>query len=217
VPHLKLYSTPVSPFAARMRLSLLHKGLEFEDLGLPACGLKGAEFLRINPMGRIPVMILEDQTVIPESETILDYLEDTYPQPPLLLANPIRNAMMRTVIRVLDSYVSPALIRLFSHLDPQDRIVTLANAECQKLLEGIGYLDHYVDDASYAVDGCLTLADCCLLPTLWLCNVIAPQFGITEPLTSAPRLEGYLKKARDVPLLAHVHNELAEAYKSYVH
>jgi len=217
VTHMKLYSDQVSPFAARVRLSLMYKGLEFEDLGLPVGGLKGEEYLRINPMGRIPVMVLDDQTVIPESETILDYLEDSYPQPALRLANAARNAAMRTVIRVLDNYVSPPLIRLFSHLDPHKRVAVLANVECEKLRDGLGYLDRYVDDAPYAVDGRLTLADCCLLPSLWLCNIIAPQFGIDQPLVVTPRLAGYLQKAKSVPLLGQVHEELVEAYKSYVH
>jgi glutathione S-transferase len=70
---MKLYTAGISPFAARVNIALDFKGLRAEAAPLPAAGLKCPEFLALNPMGKIPLLLLADGTAIPESETILDY------------------------------------------------------------------------------------------------------------------------------------------------
>src|ERR1700693_5705502 len=101
---LQLFSADISPFAARVRIAIYYKHLPFEDLGMPRAGLKSAEFLAINPMGKIPVLILSGGRAIAESETILDYLDDAHPERPLRPASPVDRAQMRTVMRVTDNY-----------------------------------------------------------------------------------------------------------------
>ena len=79
---------PISPFAARVRAALYYKGLPFTLIAPPAAGLKCPEFLALNPMGKIPLLVLDDGSSLPESETILEYLEDAYPDRPLRPADP---------------------------------------------------------------------------------------------------------------------------------
>ena len=80
---MKLYSVPISPFAARVRLSIYRKRLNIEILPPPEGGLKGDAFLALNPMGQIPTLVLDSGVAIPESATILEYLEDVFPTPSL--------------------------------------------------------------------------------------------------------------------------------------
>ncbi len=53
---MKLYSLDLSPYAARVRISIYAKKLPIEIVAPPAAGIKSAEYLALNPMGKIPDM-----------------------------------------------------------------------------------------------------------------------------------------------------------------
>lgn len=211
---LQLYSADISPFAARVRIAMYHKHLSFEDLGMPPAGLKSAEFLGVNPMGKIPVLILADGAAIVESETILDYLDDAYPERPLRPSSPIDRARVRTVIRVTDNYVTPPTVRLYPHLDPGSRVDAAVAAEIRHMREGLAHLEHFVADAPHAVGSHLTLADCCVFPSLFLCDIIARQLSVPDIFKDTPRLTGYFHKAQTQPELARVHREMSAALQA---
>ena len=94
---MQLYTSPLSPFSARVRAALYFKRLPFVNLGVPEQGLKSPEFLAINPMGRIPVLLLEGGDAIAESETILAYVEDAFPHPAVF--RPLDRGAMGCVLR----------------------------------------------------------------------------------------------------------------------
>jgi len=214
---MKLYNAQVSPFCARVRIALYHKGLAFEAIDPPAAGFKSPEYLAINPMGKLPVLVLSDGTVIPESEAILNYLEDAYPGVPLQPESAKDRAPMHIAIRVLENYVTAPTTRLFPHLDPTTRNAAIVSDALNQMREGLGYLSHYVADAVYACGSKLTLADCCVFPSLLLCRIIAGQFEVGDVLDGAPGLAGYFDKARSVAAIARVHKEFEEALAAYSH
>src|SRR5665213_1282784 len=214
---MQLYSANLSPFAARVRIALYYKQLQFENLSVPADGLKSAEFLAINPMGKIPVLILDDGTAIVESETILEYLDDAYPERPLRPAKPSDRAQMRTIVRVTENYVTPPTARLFPHLDPVTRDAATVETEVLHMRAGLACLNHFVADAANALGDQLTLADCCLFPSLYLCEIIADQLSVPEVFRDAPRLVGYFRKARELPELDRIHEEITTALRAYQH
>ena len=75
----------------------------------------------------------------------------------------------------------------------------------------MGYLERFIAPECYACEGCLTLADCCVFPSLHLCEIIAPQLGIRDVLQGKPRVAGYFSKAQGEPTLRRVHDEIAAA------
>ena len=77
-----LYAVRLSPFAARVRLALRLKGLAYDILLPPGGSTRSPEYLAINPIGKLPVLVTDEGLVIPESETIIDYLDERYPAPP---------------------------------------------------------------------------------------------------------------------------------------
>src|SRR5580692_4447840 len=97
---MKLYSVGLSPFAARVRAAIYARDLDIEIVAPPATGTKSPEYLTLNPMGKIPVLVLDDGTTIPESDTIVEYLEDAFAQNPLRPAAPADAAKARLVARV---------------------------------------------------------------------------------------------------------------------
>ncbi len=86
---LKLYENPLSGYVQKVKIALLEKGIEFESLsaeGLMA-GTAGGAFVEANPRAEIPTLIDGDFRVF-DSTVILEYLEDKWPNPPLLPKSP---------------------------------------------------------------------------------------------------------------------------------
>src|SRR5665213_2272925 len=95
---MKLYQTYASPFPTRVRLQIYAKG----------------HYLKINPIGRVPTLVLDDGRALPESEVICEYLEDAFPQPSLRPADPWGRARMRLISRICDFYLVMAMVPLFT-------------------------------------------------------------------------------------------------------
>src|SRR5947199_1868069 len=83
---LKLYDYPDCPFCQKVRVVLAEKDLEYEKIFVDfrRQEQKTPEFLRLNPYGKVPVLIDEDE-VIYDSTIINEYMEDEYLMPYLLL------------------------------------------------------------------------------------------------------------------------------------
>jgi glutathione S-transferase len=114
---MKLYQTYASPFPTRVRLLLYAKGIDVEIVeppGFHASTESKGDYLRINPIGRVPTLVLDDGRALPESEVICEYLEDAFPEPSLRPADPFERARMRLLSRICDFYVVMAMVPLFT-------------------------------------------------------------------------------------------------------
>jgi glutathione S-transferase len=104
--HLKLVSFDICPYVERSRIVLLEKGLphdvEFIDLAN-----KPAWFLELSPMGRVPVLLVDDRPVF-ESMVINELLNELHPDPPLFPDDPIARAEGRSWIVFANDVVMPA-------------------------------------------------------------------------------------------------------------
>lgn len=211
---MKLYGAPHSPFVARVRLAMRAKSISCEMERPPGGGTGSPEHLALNPMGKIPVLITDDGTAIAESETIIDYLDEQFPSPPLMPADAASRARVRNIIRTFELYVTPALFRLFRQLDPSKRDAAAVANELQQWDNGLTLTDHFVDDAMYAVGGTLSKADCVLLPSLLLCERIATIFEQGDLVAAHANLNGYREKAKKHPDMAATWNETAAALQA---
>jgi glutathione S-transferase len=106
---LKLVSFDLCPYVERSRIVLLEKGLahdiEFIDLAN-----KPAWFLAISPMGRVPVLLVDDRPVF-ESMIINELVEELHPSPPLFPKDPIARAEARAWIVFANDVVMPASVQ----------------------------------------------------------------------------------------------------------
>jgi glutathione S-transferase len=100
-----------------VRLCLAEKGLEFESRLVDMMNMEhhSPDYLKINPNGVIPTLILEDGRSLYESGTICEYLDDTYPEPPLRPADPYERAVMRNWIRHADERIGNLIIFNWVH------------------------------------------------------------------------------------------------------
>jgi stringent starvation protein A len=90
-----LYDAPACPFCARVRIALAEKGLEFDTVEIDLSN-RPSWLYDLNPKGKVPV--LGDGFVLPESAVIMEYLEERYPEPALLPADPAARAEARLAV-----------------------------------------------------------------------------------------------------------------------
>jgi glutathione S-transferase len=102
---LTLYDAPRCPYCARARIALAEKGLEYEVMEVDLSD-RPQWIYEKNSTGRVPV-IEEDAWILPESSVILEYLDERYPEPPLLPADPADRALARVWIFRHDDFTKP--------------------------------------------------------------------------------------------------------------
>src|SRR5512139_1816030 len=106
---LLLYDHPLSPYAQKCRIALREKGVPFEAR-LPAgvgagSGLEAA-FTAASPRAEVPALVDDDVRVF-DSTIVLDYVEERWPEPPLLPASPAERARVRMIEEAMDAHYEP--------------------------------------------------------------------------------------------------------------
>ena len=91
-----LYDAARCPYCARVRIALAEKGIAYEPVAIDLSD-RPAWLYEKNPLGRVPVLE-EDTLVLPESNVIMEYLEERFPEPALLPADPADRAFVRLLI-----------------------------------------------------------------------------------------------------------------------
>jgi len=162
---IKLYSTTYCPYAWRSRIVLHEKGVEFETFEVDLRD-KQEEFLEVSPRGLVPVMV-HDDTTIAESMTINEYLEEFYPEPPLMGNGPAERAAVRSAIVDLNFNRSRPLARLASMLfygreQRDESVIEQQSARWNRYLDDLE--QHFSDNDWLATDN-FSMADLSLYPT----------------------------------------------------
>jgi glutathione S-transferase len=97
---VKLIDAARCPYCARVRILLAEKGIDHEVVQVDLTN-RPQWLVELNPpKGRVPV--LDVGFVLPESDVIMEYLEDTHPDPPLLPADPVQRAHARLLVHRFD-------------------------------------------------------------------------------------------------------------------
>lgn len=163
---LKLYDSPSSPFCRRVRIALAEKGLAYEkipvDLGKKEN--RSAEYLKMNPYGKVPVLV-DGDVIVYESAIINEYLDEQYRDPPLMPDEPALRARARILVDCCDQSFSGPLrtIRLELQKPEADRdsaAITEAEGRVQSNLQ---WLDREIGGNEYLV-GPFSLADVAFMP-----------------------------------------------------
>lgn len=179
---ITLYGLPVSSYTAKLRVALQWRGIDFEEREPPG-GYQSAAWRARVPMGTIPA--LEHQGLfLSESEAMLEYLEEVFPQRPLLPTDPAQRARVRMIARWHDLQVEPRVRALFPLIrDPAQRarlpeLQAALEDRLQRLAEGC-------TPAPFLAGGQPSLADCGFAVTLPLARTLLQQLGGSLVLPAA--------------------------------
>jgi glutathione S-transferase len=192
----KLYTTDLSPYAARVRMQIYAKGVTDiafelpEDWGLP-------KFRDKFPLGRIPVLDI-DGDLIPESAVIAEYLEEAYPEPSLLGATLRESAHIRTLARIGDVYLLNNTFMLARLTGALGRLTPAAARDAAvtdqlagEVVRNVKALDRFVGAEGFAYSGQLTLADCALVPALFFVETVLPAAAVDSPIPACTKVAAY--------------------------
>ena len=97
----RLYHLPLSPFCRKVRLVLAEKRIEVELIEERPWE-KRHDFLRLNPAGKVPVLITSNGQALSESASIFEYLEETVPESPLMPKDPLQRAEVSRLVGWFD-------------------------------------------------------------------------------------------------------------------
>jgi maleylacetoacetate isomerase len=173
---VKLHGYFRSSAAYRVRIALNLKGIAWEpvivDLRAPASAQHTAQFRTLNPQQLIPVLQDGDH-ILTQSLAIIEYLEETHPQPPLLPRSPAQRAQVRALALAVACDIHPLNnLRVLNYLrDPLGLDDATVNAwYAHWIAQGLSALEEHAKRLSG--DGChtfgseVTLADVCLVPQM---------------------------------------------------
>ena len=156
---LKLCGFHISNYHNKVRLALLEKGIAFEeDSGVRPS--QKDEYLALSPMGKVPFLEI-DGTRLCESEVILEYLEEAYPQKPLLPKDPLARAKVRELVTVLELHLELVVRRLYPGLYFGGTLSDGTRQSVEKdLTRGVRALQALARFEPFIAGRELTLADC---------------------------------------------------------
>ena len=204
----KLYSYFRSSAAYRVRISLALKGLEYDYCAvnlLPSVlGQKEPGYLALNPQGRVPYLI-DGGVQLSQSPAILEYLEEQYPETPLLPENIAGRAHVRQLMNIVACDIHPlqnsSVQGSLKHdygLDADG----VAHWNIRWISEGFRALETVISSSEYTGTYCfgdtLTLADVCLIPMIQngrRYNVPMEEFPTLVRIDAACRELAAFKKA----------------------
>ena len=212
---MKLHSFDLSPFAARARLAIYAKALPVDIVAPPGGGTRSPEYLAINPIGKVPSLVLKDGTVIPESDTIVEYLAEAFPASGLKPAKPEVAARARLLARVAELYVLAPGVPLFGQMNPAGRNADIVAGAFAELEKGLEYLNVFISEDPYAVGDTLTLADCTLVPIFFFTGLFGATFGKGDLLARHDKLAAYWTRVQADPNVKKVLGEMQEGLANF--
>lgn len=199
---LKLCGFHVSNYHNKVRIALLEKGIPFEEDATVHPSQKD-EYLALSPMGKVPYLQL-DGVRLCESEVMLEYLEDAYPQKPLLPKDPLARAKVRELVTVMELHMELVARRLYGALFGQTLSEGTKQSVEKDLPKGIRAFKSLAKFDPYLAGGELTLADCAAAVHLPLIS-LATKFAYgRDALDEIPRAKAYLKLLGERPAFAKV-------------
>lgn len=195
---IKLYDFLPCPFGQKVRVVLAEKGLSYElvAIDLAQGEQRKREFLRLNPFGRVPVLIDEDITIY-DSTIIAEYLEDEYPEPPLL--PPVGASALRAKARMWEDFAdtsfTPQVGQLMAELtkNESDRDAARVQRLQQTVDQMLSFLNHELQGQEF-LTGQFSVADIAFVPRL----VVLADLGIEAGL-NRPNVDGWYKRMIERP------------------
>jgi len=134
-----LYTAERCPYAARARIVLAEKGLDYDAVEIDLDD-RPAWLYDKNPLGRVPVYEEDGGFVLPESEVIMEYLEERYPDPALWPADPAERALGRLWLQRFDDRLGDVYYAVRRGTEGAREELDAKLGELERVLEGQPYL-----------------------------------------------------------------------------
>jgi glutathione S-transferase len=195
---MKLYDFLPCPFGQKVRIVLAEKGLSYDlvEVDLTQGDQRRPEFRRLNPFGRVPVLVDEDTTVY-DSTIIAEYLEDEYPEPPLLPAvgSSALRALARTWEDIADTSFTIQVGQLMLEMSKPEgeRDSNRVHRLQQWIEQMLTFLNHQLQGQDFLASQ-FSVADIGFVPRL----LILKELGL-DPAANRANIDGWIKRLLERP------------------
>jgi glutathione S-transferase len=182
---ITLYDAPRCPYCARVRIVLAEKGVEVDVVEVDLSD-RPAWIYEKNPTGRVPVVEEDEGRPLPESAVIMEFLEERYPDPPLLPADPADRGAVR--------------LRIFRDHDLTDPYYAVRRGEtgsAEQLDAALARFDSLLGEQAYLGGAEYGLADIALVP--WFLRA-RDMLGVD--LDGFPAVADWLARLEERPAIA---------------
>ena len=176
---MTLFSDPVDHYCQRVRIVLEEKGIFAEVVDTPKNNLT-EEILELSPYATLPVLVDRDVCLY-DSVTLMEYLDERFPHPPLLPVYPVARANIRLYIKRIES----DWCTLFDQIvdgDLKDAAKKKAIKQLKSLITGTAPI---FKEKSFFMNDEFSLVDCCIAPILWrlpLVDIEIPKDNKNRPI-----------------------------------
>ena len=204
---MELFSLPVSTYSAKVRIALGLKQLDC-TISPPPGGYSTDEYMKLVPLGTIPALRVDDQ-YFSESDVIMEFLEDAYPQVSLLTDDALKRVQHRFLARYHDIWLEPHLRRTFAHVDPATRDQQELDDHLNKFEERLQKLDTLFKAEPFMVGDSIGYADCAFPATIELADILLPVFG--RELKLGPNMSRWRDAVLANPVVKAVTDESRQA------
>ncbi len=186
---MKLYDLKGGMNPRRVRIFVAEKGIEIpvEMVDMTKGENKTAEFLAKNPMGKLPVLELDDGTFITESVAICRYVESLHPEPNMFGTDPLEIANIEMWTRRMELDFAIPILQVFEHLNPfwkgrLKQITACGELAGEKAMTRFAWLDGELgkrapEERQFLAAGRYTVADITLQSAL----IVAKACGVRIP------------------------------------
>ena len=206
---MKLYDFLPCPFGQKVRIVLAEKGLSYEliQIDLAQGEQRRPDFLRLNPFGRVPVLVDEDTTIY-DSTIIAEYLEDEYPEPPLLPV--IGASALRARARIWEDFAdasfTPQVGQLMAEMSKSEG--ERDGGRIQRLHQSVdrmlNFLNHELQGQEYLASQ-FSVADIGFVPRLLVLN----ELGL-DPVLNRANVEAWLQRMLERPSIRNLEGVTAQ-------
>lgn len=164
---MKLYDGGRAPNPRRVRIFLAEKGIAVpaEQIDLGALKHKSAEFTALNPLQRVPALVLDDGQVLSESIAICRYFEALHPEPPLFGQGALEQARIEMWQRRLELHLLFPIAHVFRNQHPAMRdmevpqVPAWADANKPRIADFLAILDRELEGRKFIASDTYTVAD----------------------------------------------------------
>ena len=171
-----LYSGTTCPFSHRCRFVLFEKGMDFEIRDVDLYN-KPEDISVMNPYGQVPILVERD-LILYESNIINEYIDERFPHPQLMPADPIMRARARQLLITMEREV-------FAHIEPLEKNAKTADKARQIIRDRLTEMAPVFVKQKHMLGEDFSMLDVAIAPLLWRLD----HYAIELPKSAAPLMK----------------------------
>ncbi|GBG02990.1 stringent starvation protein A [Azospira sp. I13] len=173
---MNLYSGTTDPFSHRCRIVLYEKGMDFQVIDVDLFN-KPEDIAVINPYNRVPVLV-ERELILYEPNIINEYIDERFPHPQLMPADPIMRARARQLLSTMER-------EIFAYIEPLEKNAKTADKARTEIRNRLTELAPMFSKQKFMLGDEFSMLDVAIAPLLWRLD----HYGIDLPKTAAPLMK----------------------------